>query len=65
MMILFCDKCREYTLKEKCPICEKKTIQNKPPKFSPEDKYGKYRRMTKNDINQEEKETKSKKSNTS
>jgi len=48
MKMFFCTKCKEYTLKEKCPRCGRKTIENKPPKFSPEDRYAHYRRMTKN-----------------
>tara|TARA_Y100000310_G_scaffold298404_1_gene332332 strand:- start:647 stop:817 length:171 start_codon:yes stop_codon:yes gene_type:complete len=43
--ILKCSKCEKYTLKEKC--CGLKTISPKPPKFSPEDKYGDYRREEK------------------
>lgn len=45
--ILFCPVCKIYTMKESCPECNSKTIDNKPPKYSPEDKYGKYRRETK------------------
>ncbi|MFH1972920.1 MAG: RNA-protein complex protein Nop10 [archaeon] len=45
--ILFCKKCQKYTLKDKCPNCGEKTITSKPAKFSPEDKYGKYRRQYK------------------
>jgi len=30
-----------------CNICKTKTIDPKPAKFSPEDPYGKYRRMMK------------------
>ncbi len=32
---------------ENCPKCRKKTIPAKPPKYSPEDKYGEYRRKMK------------------
>jgi len=42
-----CIKCNVYTLKDKCPKCGKKTTSPRPPKFSPEDKYGKYRRAAK------------------
>ena len=42
-----CPKCGRYTLKETCPKCGAATIFEKPPKFSPEDSYGKYRRMMK------------------
>ena len=34
-----------YTMKEEC--CGKTTIDPKPPKYSPDDKYGKYRREVK------------------
>ncbi len=45
--ILKCTKCKGYTLKEKCPKCSEKTITVAPPKYSPEDKYGQYRRQIK------------------
>jgi len=47
MKILKCPKCNEYTLKEICKKCKVRTIEAKPPKYSPPDKYGKYRRMMK------------------
>jgi len=34
-----------YTMKVEC--CNKQTIDSKPVKFSPDDKYGKYRREVK------------------
>ena len=43
--ILICSKCHVYTLKE--THCNEKTITIKPAKFSPEDKYGSYRRKEK------------------
>ncbi len=43
--ILFCKECNTYTMEEK--HCNKKTIDPRPPKFSPEDKYAKYRREVK------------------
>lgn len=46
-LIQKCLKCDNYTLKEICPKCQTKTISPKPPKFSPEDKYGEYRRKEK------------------
>ena len=55
MKIFFCEKCREYTMKEECPKCGKKTVINKPARYSPEDKYGEYRRKTKNDIEEKAK----------
>jgi H/ACA ribonucleoprotein complex subunit 3 len=47
MKIRKCDNCGRYTLKDICPKCSKKTKNPHPPKFSPEDKYGKYRRIAK------------------
>lgn len=45
-MILKCNKCSGYGLKKECD-CGGIRINPKPPKYSPEDKYGKYRRMAK------------------
>lgn len=42
-----CQDCGGYTLLEECGKCGIKTIQPAPPKFSPADHYGKYRRMMK------------------
>ncbi|MGC8610692.1 MAG: RNA-protein complex protein Nop10 [Thermoplasmata archaeon] len=42
-----CLKCNIYTLKDKCPKCGEETVYVYPPKFSLEDKYGKYRRIYK------------------
>jgi H/ACA ribonucleoprotein complex subunit 3 len=42
--ILKCRACNAYTLESICPKCNKKTSEVKPPKYSPEDKYAKYRR---------------------
>lgn len=42
-----CRSCREYTLKDKCPYCGREVGVVYPPKYSPEDKYGKYRRILK------------------
>jgi H/ACA ribonucleoprotein complex subunit 3 len=39
-----CFKCKRYTLKEICPICGDKTFNPHPPKFSPKDKYGFYKK---------------------
>lgn len=46
MKIRKCPACNKYTFKEICPACNGKTENPNPPKFSPEDKYGKYRRTT-------------------
>jgi H/ACA ribonucleoprotein complex subunit 3 len=47
--ILFCSRCKKYTLNSSCPECNSKTVLPKPPKYSPEDKYGKFRREVKGD----------------
>ncbi|MGV8171775.1 MAG: nucleolar RNA-binding Nop10p family protein [Candidatus Woesearchaeota archaeon] len=44
--ILKCMKCGSYGLVEECE-CGHKRVEPKPPKYSPEDKYGKYRREAK------------------
>ncbi len=38
-----CIKCNQYTLKDECPKCRHKTKGAHPAKFSPDDKYMKYR----------------------
>ncbi len=45
--IMWCPKCKEYTLKEICPRCGSRTIWKIPPRFSPEDRWGRYRRIVK------------------
>jgi len=46
--IFKCTKCNEYTLSEECK-CGGKAVSVKPPKYSPDDKYGSYRREAKKD----------------
>lgn len=53
--ILKCTKCGTYTLKEQCG-CGAKPERVKPPKYSPEDKYAKYRREAKEEQNVENKD---------
>lgn len=38
-----CPEDFHYTLKEKCPQCNGETVSAHPAKFSPDDKYMKYR----------------------
>jgi len=45
-----CGNCGRYTLKETCPKCNSKTFIPIPPRFSPEDPYGKYRRMLRKEL---------------
>ncbi|HDN81394.1 MAG: RNA-protein complex protein Nop10 [Methanomicrobia archaeon] len=47
MKIRKCFSCGTYTFKQECPKCHSQTYYPKPPKFSLEDKYGKYRRKLK------------------
>jgi H/ACA ribonucleoprotein complex subunit 3 len=47
MKLRKCNKCDMYTLKDMCPRCGSSTTHPYPPKFSPNDKYGKYRRELK------------------
>ncbi|MCD5409511.1 MAG: RNA-protein complex protein Nop10 [Methanocellales archaeon] len=42
-----CVDCGTYTFKTRCPDCGKEAINPLPPKFSPADPYGKYRRIMK------------------
>ncbi|MDF1537832.1 MAG: RNA-protein complex protein Nop10 [Candidatus Thorarchaeota archaeon] len=43
-----CSKCNTYTLSEKgCPKCGSDVSSPSPPRYSPQDKYGKYRREAK------------------
>ncbi len=43
--IFKCHNCSNYTLEKICRVCGSKTITPKPAKYSPEDKYGYYRRL--------------------
>lgn len=45
--LFYCQKCKEYTLNKVCKTCKQKTISKNPPRFSPQDNYGKYRRKLK------------------
>ena len=43
--ILYCKECNKYTMSKRCVLCSIQTSNPLPPRFSPQDKYGKYRRM--------------------
>jgi len=45
-----CLNCGTYTLRESCIRCGGPTNRVKPARFSPEDRYGKYRRMMKAEL---------------
>ena len=49
--ISHCKKCNIFTLEYICSKCNGNTSNPLPPKFSPEDKYGKYRRMLREKFN--------------
>lgn len=44
--IYYCDKCNQYTLENECK-CGGEASDVRPPKYSPEDKYKKYRQLEK------------------
>jgi H/ACA ribonucleoprotein complex subunit 3 len=52
--ILHCSHCDAYTMQETCKQCGAKTISKIPPKYSPEDKYGRYRREVKEEMRKKE-----------
>jgi H/ACA ribonucleoprotein complex subunit 3 len=41
-----CAICGKYTLKDICPRCKNVASSPAPAKFSPEDRYGEYRRIS-------------------
>jgi H/ACA ribonucleoprotein complex subunit 3 len=43
----YCEKCKDYVLDDICSKCKEKTISKNPPRFSPQDHYGDYRRKLK------------------
>ncbi|MDI6643035.1 MAG: RNA-protein complex protein Nop10 [Candidatus Hodarchaeaceae archaeon] len=50
MKLKKCKSCGAYTLKDMCPACGGQTTTPHPPKFSPLDPYGKYRRILKRQV---------------
>jgi H/ACA ribonucleoprotein complex subunit 3 len=42
-LIRKCPACSIYTLKQECPRCSSVTVDPHPPKYSPDDKYVRYR----------------------
>lgn len=49
-----CVKCRRYTLKkDKCPYCGGEVSVPHPAKFSPDDKYAKYKSVLRSMANEE------------
>ncbi len=44
-----CAPCGVYTLRDSCPKCGTATSMPMPARYSPEDRYGKYRRKLKSE----------------
>ena len=44
-LLRVCRACGRYTLRASCPSCDAATRTPHPARFSPSDRYGKYRRM--------------------
>ncbi|MHA1594829.1 MAG: RNA-protein complex protein Nop10 [Candidatus Baldrarchaeia archaeon] len=50
-----CTKCGEYTLrKDSCPYCGSPVKNPHPPRFSPHDPYGSYRRKLRRELLKQE-----------
>ena len=49
-LLRFCKNCGVYTLDKTCEVCKNKTISPEPPRFSPQDRYGEYRRKLKKSL---------------
>ncbi|HLD02676.1 MAG TPA: RNA-protein complex protein Nop10 [Candidatus Nanoarchaeia archaeon] len=50
--ILYCKPCKVFTMKDACPKCSSKTFSTKPARYSPDDKWAKYRREAKAEATQ-------------
>jgi len=48
--IFKCENCKKYTLEKTCGKCGAKTVSPRPAKYSIEDKYGKWRRQFKDEL---------------
>jgi H/ACA ribonucleoprotein complex subunit 3 len=42
-LLFKCQKCSRYTMEAKCPVCGEATKMAAPAKYSPDDKYARYR----------------------
>lgn len=51
--IFKCEKCGKYTMNNTCS-CGGKAVNQRPPKFSPEDRLGGYRRQAKEEMKEAE-----------
>jgi H/ACA ribonucleoprotein complex subunit 3 len=55
-LMQWCRSCHVLTLKPRCPECGADTVNPLPPKYSPEDPYGKYRREMKRRVQEDSKQ---------
>jgi H/ACA ribonucleoprotein complex subunit 3 len=42
-LIKKCSNCRRYTMDERCQLCGSETVSAHPAKYSPDDRYARYR----------------------
>jgi len=42
-LMFVCRSCHKYTMSEKCPVCGKETFTVHPARYSPDDRYARYR----------------------
>jgi H/ACA ribonucleoprotein complex subunit 3 len=42
-LLFKCERCSKYTMEAKCPSCGEATKMAAPAKYSPDDKYARYR----------------------
>jgi len=42
-LMLKCIDCGKYTLRDKCPYCGGRTVTAHPARYSPDDRYARYR----------------------
>ncbi|HVL88582.1 MAG TPA: RNA-protein complex protein Nop10 [Candidatus Thermoplasmatota archaeon] len=47
MPLRVCKACRRYTLRDECAQCGKAAVHPAPARYSPEDRYAKYRQALK------------------
>ncbi|MCQ2086013.1 MAG: ribosome biogenesis protein [archaeon] len=45
-LIRKCPKCGRYSTEVACAGCKTRTVSAHPPRYSPDDRYGKYRRIS-------------------
>jgi len=43
-LLLRCPNCSSYTMEDRCAKCGSPTVTSHPAKYSPDDKYARYRR---------------------